>query len=256
MIHASAIVDSAAEIGEGVSIGPFSIIGPNVRIGNNSSIGSHVVIDGDTVIGQDNRIYDFASLGCEPQHTGYAGEKTGLNMGDHNVIREYCTISRGTEGGGGITRIGDHNFLMAYAHIAHDCVIGSRTIFANGASLAGHVTVGDYVVLGGFTGVHQFCRVGAHCITGIGAVCIQDIPPYVLAAGHLAVAHGINVKGLRKRDFSNVDILELKRAYRLIYRSGYSIGEATVKLESCNWDSEHVHHLVRFLKSSERGVIS
>jgi UDP-N-acetylglucosamine acyltransferase len=256
MIHASALVDAAAEIGENVSIGPFSIIGPGVTIGDGSRIGSHVVIEGETTIGRDNRIYDFSCLGCEPQHTGYQGEKTALHIGANNVIREYCTISRGTEAGGGITRIGDNNFLMAYTHIAHDCAVGSRTIFANGASLAGHVVVGDYVVLGGFTGVHQFCRVGAHCITGIGAVCIQDIPPYVLAAGNKAVAHGINVKGLRIRDFNDADIQELKRAYKLIYRSGYSIGEATVQLESREWESEHVHDMVRFLKTSDRGVIS
>ena len=256
MIHASAIVDPAAEFGEDVSVGPFSVIGPGVRIGDGSSIGAHVIIDGNTTIGRQNRIYDFASIGCEPQHTGYRGEETGLNIGDHNVIREYCTISRGTEHGGGITRIGDHNFLMAYVHVAHDCVIGSHTIFANGASLAGHVSVGDYVVLGGFSLVHQFCRVGAHCITGIGAVCIQDIPPYVLAAGNKAITHGINVKGLRKRDFTNIDILELKRAYKLIYRSGYSTGEAMLQLESRDWDSEHVSQLATFLKTSERGIIS
>ena len=256
MIHASAIVDPAAEIGENVSVGPFSVIGPGVCLGAESAIGSHVVIDGNTTIGRHNRIYDFACLGCEPQHTGYHGEETGLSIGDHNIIREYCTISRGTEGGGGTTRVGNHNFLMAYVHIAHDCVIGSNTIFANGASLAGHVSVGDYVVLGGFSLVHQFCRVGAHCITGIGAVCIQDIPPYVLAAGNKAVTHGINVKGLRKRDFGDNDILELKRAYKLIYRSGYSIGEALVQLESRDWGSDHVVALARFLRTSDRGIIS
>ena len=256
MIHDSAIVDPSAELGENVSVGPFTVIGPSVRIGDNSSVGSHVIMEGETTLGQNNRIYDFACLGCEPQHTGYGGENTALSIGDNNVIREYATISRGTLAGGGITRIRDNNFLMAYTHVAHDCDIGSQVIFANGASLAGHVSVGDYVVLGGFTGVHQFCRVGAHCITGIGAVCIQDVPPYVLAAGHKAVAHGINIKGLRKRDFKDVDIGELKRAYKVIYRSGYSIGEATQRLECSDWSSKHVHHMIEFLKTSERGIIS
>jgi UDP-N-acetylglucosamine acyltransferase len=256
MIHETSIVDSAAKIGEGVSIGPFSIIGPDVIIEMGTSIASHVVIDGKTTIGSGNRIYDFACIGCEPQHVGYRGEKTGLSIGENNTIREYCTISRGTAEGGGMTRIGDNNFLMAYVHVAHDCSVGSHTIFANNASLAGHVSLGDYVVLGGFSLIHQYCRVGAHSMTQMGTVCPQDIPPYILAAGNKVEARGINVKGLRNRDFSEDDIVDLKRAYKLIYRSKQSTGEAISMLESGEWKSEHIPELAHFLKSSDRGIIS
>ena len=255
MIDQRAIVDPGARLGTNVSVGPFSIIERDVTIGDDSWIGPHVVVKAGTRIGRSNRIFQFCSIGDAPQHLGYQGEPTVLEIGDHNIVREYCTINRGTESGGGTTRIGHHNFLMAYVHVAHDCQLGSHTIFANCASLAGHVAVGDYAIMGGFTLVHQFCRVGAHCITGIGSVCLQDVPPFVVAAGNRAVPHGINVKGLRRRDFTEDDICELKRAYKTIYRSGLSLQDALTELQSENWSSPAVAELASFMHGSQRGII-
>lgn len=254
-IHSTAIIGEGAKIGQGVSIGPYSIIGPDVTIGNNNKIASHVVIEGNTTIGDNNEFFQFSSIGAEPQSKAYAGEDTQTIIGSHNVFREYTTVNRGTVDDQGVTRVGDHNFIMAYVHIAHDCVLGDNTTFANCASLAGHVHVGDYVIMGGFSLVHQFCRVGAHCITGIGAVCIQDVPPYTLAAGNKAITHGINVKGLRRRDFSDVDITELKRAYKLIYRSGLTSSDAIKQIQAGDWESDHIQVLTDFVIASKRGVI-
>lgn len=255
MIDARAVIDPGAKLGANVSVGPFSIIESGVTIGEDCWIGPHVIIKGNTRIGSNNRIYQFCSIGDAPQHLGYRGEPTRVEIGNGNTIREYCTINRGTRLGGGTTRLGDDNYLMAYAHIAHDCLLGSRTIFANCASLAGHVDVGDYAILGGFTLVHQYCRIGAHCITGAGSVCIQDVPPFVMAAGNRAVPHGINVKGLRRRDFSQDDINQLKRAYRTLYRSGLSLKDALTELESEIWTSQAVHELAKFMHGSQRGII-
>ena len=255
MIDDRAIIDPGARLGKDVAIGPFSIVGAGVSIGEGTWIGPHVVINGDTIIGAHNRIFQFCSIGDAPQHLGYSGEATRLEIGDRNIIREYCTINRGTEGGGGVTRIGDDNFLMAYVHVAHDCRLGDRTIFANCASLAGHVEVGDYAVLGGFSLVHQFCRIGAHCITGIGAVCLQDVPPYIIAAGNRATPHGINVKGLRRRGFSESDVSELKRAYRVVYRSGHALKDALRSLDSDCWNSAEVRKFADFMKHTRRGII-
>lgn len=255
MIDQRAVVDARAQIDDNVTIGAFSIVGPGVTIGRDVWIGPHVVITGDTTIGRGTRIYQFCSIGEAPQHLGYKGEQTRLVIGEDNLIREYCTLNRGTGPGGGVTRIGDRNFLMAYVHIAHDCQLGSNTIFANCASLAGHVTVGDYAVLGGFSLIHQFCRVGAHCITGIGTVCLQDIPPYIVAAGNRATPHGINVKGIKRRDFSETDIGELKKAYKILYRSGLQLNEALERLSGDGWQSAHVEKLERFIATSERGII-
>ncbi len=255
MINDRAIIEPGAKLGKDVAVGPFSIIGAGVSIGDGTWIGPHAVITGDTVIGAHNKIYQFSSIGDAPQHLGYAGETTCLEIGDRNIIREYCTINRGTKEGGGVTRIGNDNFLMAYVHIAHDCTVGDRTIFANCASLAGHVEVGDYAVLGGFSLVHQFCRIGAHCITGIGAVCLQDVPPYIIAAGNRAVPHGINVKGLRRRDFSEADIVGLKKAYRVVYRSGHALKDALRLLDADHWDSTEVKRLADFIKHTRRGII-
>ncbi|MGH1538842.1 MAG: acyl-ACP--UDP-N-acetylglucosamine O-acyltransferase [Arenicella sp.] len=255
MIHASAIIDPSARIGNDVSIGPFSVIGPNVEIGDNTQIASHVVVEGHTKIGRDNQIFQFASIGAAPQSVSYKGEPTQVIIGDGNVFREFVTINRGTVEDEGITSIGDQNYLMAYVHIAHDCHLESHTIFANCASLAGHVHVGDYVIMGGFSLVHQFCRVGPHCITGIGAVCIQDVPPYTLVAGNKAITHGINVKGLRRRNFSKTDIVELKKAYKMLYRSGLTTSNAIEKMNALEWESDHITHLLSFLGNSKRGVI-
>ena len=255
LIDSRAVIEPGASIGENVTVGPFSVISSNVVIGDNTWVGPHVVISGSTRIGRDNRIYQFSSLGEAPQHLGYRGEETVVEIGDENIIREYTTINRGTAEGGGVTRLGNKNFLMAYVHVAHDCTIGSNTIFANCASLAGHVTVDDFAILGGFTLVHQFCRIGAHSITGIGCVCLQDVPPYTVAAGNRAQPHGVNVKGLRRRGFSEGDIVALKRAYKTLYRSGLSLNRAREKMKEHGDDNPTVDELVRFLDFSKRGII-
>lgn len=255
MIHPQAIVDRAAMIGKDVQIGAFSIIGPDVEIGDGTWIGPHVVLQGPTRIGRDNRIYQFCSIGEAPQDLKFGGEPTRLEVGDRNVIREYCTFSRGTAGGGGVTRLGNDNFIMAYVHIAHDCQVGDHTVFANCASLAGHVSVGDHAILGGFTGIHQFCRVGAHCMTGIATISFKDIPPYVLAAGNTAQPHGINVKGLKRRGFSPETLDALRRAYKTLYKSGLKLEQAVEELKQMQAQCPEVGHLAEFVKTTERGII-
>ncbi len=255
MIHPQAIVDPGAKIGKNVHVGAFSIIGSGVEIGDNTWIGPHVVINGPARIGKDNKIYQFSSLGEAPQHLGYKGEPTRLEIGERNIIREYCTFNRGTAGGGGVTRLGDDNFIMAYCHVAHDCQVGNRTIFANGTSLAGHVTVEDQVIFGGFSMIHQFCRVGAHVMTGISTVTFKDIPPYLLVAGNTAVPHGLNVRGLKRRKFSDASIESLRKAYKILYKSDLRLSEALEQLEPMARDCEEVAHFVTFIKRSERGII-
>ncbi len=254
MIDPRAIVDPDARLGENVSVGPFSIIGPGVEIGDGTSVGPHAIITGSTSIGRDNKIYQFCSIGEAPQHLRYQGEDTRLEIGDRNVVREFCTFNRGTQEGGGVTRIGDDNFFMAYCHVAHDCVVGSQTIFANCASIAGHVSVGDQAILSGFTVVHQFCNLGAHSITGLGTIVLQDIPPYVLAAGNSAKPHGINVTGLKRRGFTPDAITALKRAYKTIYKSGEPLNRALETLEEQAVDVAEVRMLVEFIKKSQRGI--
>ena len=255
-IHPAALVDPGAEIAGNVSIGPFTVIEGNVKIGEGSRIASHVVIRSGSVLGKNNRIYQFSSIGESPQHTAYRGENTSLMIGDDNIIRENCTLSRGTPDGQGETVIGNRNFLMAYSHIAHDCVLGNHTIFANGASLAGHVEVGDWAILGGFSLIHQFCRVGAHCITGIGTVCLKDAPPFTVVSGNSASTFGINYKGLQRRNFTADNIANLKRAYRCVYRSNLDLGTALRELEQRGlMNDPHVAHFARFHQNSERGVI-
>ena len=254
-IHPTAIVAERASIGGNVTIGPFSIIEENVTIGDGTWIGPHVVIRNFTTIGKDNRIFQFSSIGEDPQHQGYAGEPTRLEIGDRNTIREYCTINRGTAGGLGVTRIGDDNFIMAYAHIAHDCVLGNFIIFANSASLAGHVYIGDHAILGGFTLVHQFCRIGQHCITGIGCVCLQDVPPYIVAAGNPATPFGINKKGLRRRHFTQQTIALLDTAYRVVYRHNLNLQSAIDELRALHGDNADVAIFRKFICQSERGII-
>jgi UDP-N-acetylglucosamine acyltransferase len=255
VIHQQAIVDPEAKIGKNVDIGAFSIIGQDVHIGDGTWIGPHVVISGPTRIGEKNKIYQFSSLGEAPQHQGYKGEETRLEIGDRNIIREYCTINRAIAEGGRVTKVGNDNFLMAYVHIAHDCNVGNNTIFANCASLAGHVEVGDYTIFGGFTLIHQFCRVGPHCMTGIGLITFKDIPPYVLAAGNTAVPHGINVRGLKRRNFKPEAIDALKRAYKTVYKSGLKLSEAIEKLDLNAGEFEETDQFVSFIRSSKRGII-
>ena len=255
MIHPVAIVDPAARIGANVEIGPYSIIGPDVVIGDDTEIGPHVVIKGHTRIGRENRIFQFCSLGEMPQDKKYAGEPTRLEIGDRNTIREFCTFNLGTVQGGGVTSIGDDNWIMAYVHIAHDCRVANKTIFANGASLAGHVTVDDLVIFGGFTGVHQFCRIGAHVITAASSLVLQDVPPYLMVAGNTAQPYGIHVEGLKRRGFTSEAITELKRAYRTLYKSGMLLEEAKAKLAEQAKTQPDVQLMVDFLEASKRGII-
>ncbi len=255
MIHPQAIVDPSARIGANVTIGAFSVIGPDVEIGEGTWIGPHVVVNGPSRIGRDNRIYQFSSLGDAPQHLGYKGEPTRLEVGDRNIIREYCTFNRGTVAGGGVTRLGNDNFIMAYCHLAHDCQVGNNAIFANCASLAGHVTVGDYAVLGGFTVAHQFCRIGAYCMTALGAITFMDIPPYVMASGNPAEPHGLNLRGLKRRGFSEDAMDALRQAYKTLYKSKLKLSEAVERLEKAGKRFPEVQHFVEFIKASERGII-
>ncbi len=255
MIHPQAIVDPGAKLGKNVHVGPFSIIGPGVEIGDESWIGPHVVIHGPTRIGKNNKIYQFSSLGEAPQHLGYKGEPTRLEIGDRNIIREYCTLNRGTAAGRGVTQLGNDNFIMAYCHIAHDCHVGNHTIFANGTSLAGHVTIEDYVIFGGFTMIHQFCRVGTHSMTGISTVTFKDIPPYLLTAGNTAVPHGLNIRGLKRRQFSATSIASLRHAYKILYRSGLRLEEALSQLAMITNECAEVNHFFKFIQVSERGII-
>jgi UDP-N-acetylglucosamine acyltransferase len=252
-IHATAIIHPTAELDSSVEVGPSSIIGPKARIAADTIIASHVTISGDTSIGIGNRIYQYASLGEAPQDKKYQGEPTRLVIGDHNTIREFCTINRGTIQDRGVTEIANDNWIMAYVHIAHDCQVGNHTVMANNSSLAGHVQVHDYAVLGGFTLVHQFCKIGAHVITAVGSVVFKDIPPYVAAAGYDAKPHGINAEGLKRRGFSAENLLLIKRAYKTLYRKGLSLAEA--KLQISNVTGDDVRLLTDFLNASTRGII-
>lgn len=255
MIHSQAIVDPRARLGEGVEIGAYSIIEGEVEIGDRTWIGPHVVIRGPIRIGADNRIYQFCSLGEAPQHLGYKGEATRIEIGDRNIVREYCTINRGTAGGHGVTRIGSDNFIMAYCHVAHDCTVGNRTVFANGSSLAGHVEVGDCAVLGGFTLVHQFCRIGAYCMTAVNTVLYKDVPPYVTAGGNGGTPHGLNLRGLKRRGFSDEQIQRIKQAYKTLYRSGLRLEEALIELDAQARDYPEIAAFIAFIRTSERGIV-
>ena len=255
MIHPTALVDAAAKIGTGVDIGAYSVIGAGVEIGDRTTVGPHVVIEGATRIGSDNRIFQFASLGAEPQDKKYRGERSELVIGDRNVIREFTTFNRGTGDGGGATRIGSDNWIMAYVHIAHDCRVGDHVVFANNATLAGHVEIGDYAILGGFTGVHQFCKIGAHVMTGISSVVFKDIPPFVMASGQPAAPHGLNSEGLKRRGFSAEALAALKRAYKTLYREGNTLAEAQAKLAPEGVKHAEVQQLLDFLARAERGII-
>lgn len=255
LIHPTAIIDSNARLGKNVSVGAYSIIGEHVEIGDDSWIGPHVVINGHTRIGQGNRIFQFSSIGEMPQDKKYAGEPTQLQIGDRNTIREFCTFNCGTAQDAGVTRVGSDNWIMAYVHLAHDCQVGDNTIFANNAQLAGHVHVGDFAILGGFTVVHQFVRIGAHSITAMGSILLQDLPPYVTAAGNTAKPFGINSEGLKRRGFSSDAIAALKRAYKLIYRSGATLDEARSKLSEEATVQPALSLLVDFLAEPGRGIV-
>ncbi|MGH8703804.1 MAG: acyl-ACP--UDP-N-acetylglucosamine O-acyltransferase [Burkholderiales bacterium] len=255
MIHPTAIIERGARLASGVSVGPYSIIGAQVEIGEDSRIGPHVVIEGRTRIGRGNRVWQFASIGAPPQDKKYAGEDTAVEIGDGNSIREYVTINRGTARDAGVTRVGDDNWIMAYVHFAHDCQIGSHTVFANACELAGHVHVGDWAILGATTLVHQFVRIGAHSFTGMGTYLDRDLPPFVKAAGNMAKPFGINSEGLRRRGFAEETISALKQAYRTLYRSGLGLEETRRELEAQAGGCPEVRAIVEFIAASRRGFV-
>ena len=254
-IHSTAIVDSRARLAADVAVGPYTVIGAEVEIGEGSSVGAHALIEGPTKIGRGNRIGAYAAIGGDPQDKKYHGERSALVIGDGNTIREFVTINRGTEEGGGATRIGDDNWIMAYVHVAHDCLIGSHTILANNATLAGHVEIGDHVVLGGFCGVHQFCKIGAHAFAAMFAAINRDVPPFVYAAGQFAQPRGVNAEGLKRRGFSTERIAAIKRAYRTLYMSGRTLADARTELEVQAQSSKDVRALVEFIGRSERALV-
>ncbi|MCE5387168.1 MAG: acyl-ACP--UDP-N-acetylglucosamine O-acyltransferase [Acidithiobacillus sp.] len=253
-IDPRAVVDQKAEIIGDCEIGPFAVIGAEVILGEGTRVGAHAVISGPCRMGRRNQIHAFASIGSAPQDLGYRNEPTGLEIGDDNTFREFVTINRGTVKGGGVTRIGHENLFMAYSHVAHDCQIGSRIVMANAATLAGHVNVEDDAILGGLSAVHQYARVGAHAILGGGTMAPLDIPPFMMAAGNHARLHGINVRGLERRGFSKEQILQIKGAYRLLFRSGKLLEDALAELEQRSRNNAHLLHLLEFLRSTKRGI--
>ena len=255
MIDPRAVVDSGAELEEGVVVGPFAVIGAGVQIGKGTEIGSHVVIRGPCRIGRDNRIYQFASIGEDPQDRKYAGEETRLEIGDRNKIREFTTIHRGTVQDESLTLIGSDNLLMAYTHVAHDCRIGNHAILANAASLGGHVHIGDWAILGGFSIVHQFCRIGAHCFTAMGSAIGKDVPPYVLVGGQPAKPRGINSEGLRRREFGAEQIATIKRAYKTLYTSGLPLAAARAQITELAAEHEELRLMAEFMAASERSIV-
>ena len=254
-IHPTAQIDVKAELADDVNVGAFSIIGPNVKIDTGTSIGAHVVVTGHTKIGKHNQIFQFSSLGEAPQDKKYQGEPTTLEIGNHNTIREFCTFNRGTVQDLGVTKIGNNNWIMAYVHIAHDCHVHNNTILANNSSLAGHVDMQDYAILGGFTLVHQYCKIGQHVMTAVGSVVFKDIPPYVTASGYDANPHGINAEGLKRRGFSADSIANIKRAYKTLYRQSLSLDEAKEVLAQQALSAPELNVLVSFLNQSTRGII-
>ncbi len=254
LIHPTAIIDPSAQLDSSVKVGPYSIIGANVHIGAGTEIGPHVVIEGPTRIGKNNRIWQFASVGAAPQDKKYKGEDTWLIIGDDNVIRENVTLNRGTAQGIGKTELGNGNWIMAYVHIAHDCVVGNHTIFANSATLAGHVTIDDYVILGGFSLIHQFCRIGAHAFTGMGAKINGDVPPFVMIAGEMSSPRGINSEGLKRRGFSGEQITAIKRAYKTLYTSDLPLKEALVHLQDAATSDANIGMMLELINASERGI--
>jgi UDP-N-acetylglucosamine acyltransferase len=258
-VHATALVDPRAELADDVTIGPYAVIGPHVRIGAGSSVGAHCVVEGHTTIGNDNRIFQFASIGAAPQDKKYAGEPTRLTLGNGNTVREFVTINTGTVQDGGLTAVGDDNWIMAYVHIAHDCRVGDHTIIANATQLGGHVHLGDWVFLGGLSGVHQFVRVGAHAMTGFQTRLSQDLPPYVTAAGNPAAATGINAEGLRRRGFTPERIAQVKQMHKLLYRQGHTLAAGINAIEALRGQLEgseaDITLMLDFLARAERGIV-
>ena len=255
MIHPTAIINSKANLDSSVKVGPYSIIDGNVSIGAGSVIGNHVTITGNTTIGKNNNIYHYSSIGESPQDKKYNQEKTFLEIGDNNTIREFCTFNRGTVQDQSLTKIGNDNWIMAYVHIAHDCEIKNHTILANNASLAGHVSIDDYAILGGFTLVHQFCKIGSHIITAVNTVVFKDIPPYVIASGYDAKPNGINAEGLKRRGFDPKIVAKIKEAYKVLYRQGLSLNEAEEKIKILSKETKELSLYIDFIAKSTRGII-
>lgn len=253
-IDPQAVVRKGAELDVGVEVGPFTVIGSDVRIGSDSIVGPHVVIEGRTTVGSENRIFQFASVGAIPQDLKYAGEESELVIGDRNRIRECVTINRGTEGGGMVTTIGDDNLIMAYSHIAHDCVIGNGVILANAATLGGHVTMEDGSFVAGLSGIHQFCRLGHLAFVGAGSIVVKDVPPFTTVQGDRAKLAGLNLEGLKRKGFSSDTIANLKKAYRILFRTGMVLEEAAARVRAEIVGDPHVDHLLEFTLGSERGV--
>jgi UDP-N-acetylglucosamine acyltransferase len=255
VIHATAVIDPSAILADSVEVGAYSIIGANVEIGEKTWIGPHVVIQGPCKIGAENKLFQFSSIGEIPQDKKFQGETSFLEIGDRNTIREFATINRGTDDGGGTTRIGNDNWLMAYIHIAHDCQVGNNTIFANNASLAGHAIIEDFVILGGFTLVHQFCKIGQYAFCGMGSAISKDILPYVMVNGSPAHAHGLNSEGIKRKGFSKETLKALREAYKIIYRSHNTVAVAKAELKPLADKFPEVKNMLAFLESSERGIL-
>jgi len=255
LIHETALVDPEARLGEGVEVGAYAVIGPGVEIGANTRIAAHAVIQGPTRLGADNEVFPFASVGSAPQDKKYKGEPTRLEIGDRNVIRECVTLNRGTTKDEGVTRIGDDNLFMAYSHVAHDCRVGSHCVLANNATLGGHVHLGDWVIMAGFSAVHQFCKVGAHAFLANNAAVTRDVPPYIMAVGQPAAAHSVNAEGLKRRGFTPEQIRNLRNAFRLLYRSGLKLTDATAQLAAIAEEQPEVRALVEFLPLSTRSIV-
>lgn len=254
-IHPTAIVHPNAKLGADVQVGPYSVIGEHVEIGDGTVVGPHVVIEGHTRIGKNNQIFQFNSLGSIPQDKKYKGEPMRLEIGDNNLIRECCTFNIGTVQDASVTRIGNNNWIMSYVHIAHDCVVANDTVLANNVQLAGHVHVDDFAILGGFSGVHQYCKVGAHVMVGAGCLLFQDLPPYVMVGGNPATPHGINSEGLKRRGFTSEQIMAIKRAYKTLYRSGLSLEQAVTELTAQSAEHPELKLFTEFLARSERGIV-
>lgn len=255
MISEHAIIHPSAKLGAGVTVGPGTIIGADVEIGEGTWIGPHVVVQGPTVIGKYNKIFQFASVGDEPQDVTYQGEATRLEIGDYNIIREFCMISRGTVKGGGLTRLGDHNFLMAYSHIGHDCMVGNQIIMVNYSALSGHVILNDYAIIGAYAAVHQFCQVGAYAFIARATYVTKDVLPYVMIAGHTTSACGINTVGLRRRGFSSAAIDDLRRAYKIIFRKGLTVQQALTELDVLKENCPEMVPMIEALTQSTRGIV-